>query len=108
MHPDFVFFNKIDGVVRPSIIDPHGHHLEDSLVKLQGLARFAEQFGPEFHRIEAVSKLGASMRILDLQMPLVREAILQSKKPPMELYEADFAIEYDPVTWHFTTRRQGA
>ena len=42
MHPDFVFFNEVDGKMRPSIVDPHGHHLEDSLVKLQGLAKFAE------------------------------------------------------------------
>ena len=38
MHPDFVFFNRVGDVVRPSIVDPHGQHLEDSLVKLQGLA----------------------------------------------------------------------
>ncbi|MGN6686928.1 MAG: DEAD/DEAH box helicase [Actinomycetales bacterium] len=95
MHPDFIFFHEIDRVVRPSIVDPHGHHLEDSLVKLQGLARFAEQFGSDFHRIEAVSKLGASMKILDLKVRAVRDAILASKRPPLELYESDFATDYD-------------
>jgi type III restriction enzyme len=96
MHPDFVFFNQIDGTVIPSIVDPHGHHLEDSLIKLQGLAKFSETFGERFHRIEAVTKLANSMRILDLKTPAVRDAILAGKKPPMELYESDIAIEYDP------------
>ncbi len=45
MHPDFLFFNEVGGVVRASIVDPHGHHLEDSTVKLKGLARFAEEYG---------------------------------------------------------------
>lgn len=95
MHPDFVFFNEIDGAVLPSIVDPHGHHLEDSLVKLQGLANFAKTFGDRFHRVEAVTKLANSMRILDLKTPAVRDAILVGKKPPMEFYESDMAIEYD-------------
>ncbi|MDQ4103645.1 MAG: hypothetical protein M3186_08035 [Actinomycetota bacterium] len=64
-------------------------------MKLQGLCAVAETYGSESHRIEAVSKIGASMRILDLQTPQVCEAILKSKVPPRELYEADFAIEYD-------------
>ena len=95
MHLDFVFFNEIDGKLLPSIVDPHGHHLEDSLVKLQGLAKFAEVFAADFHRIEAVSKLGSTMKILDLTIPFVREAILASKTPPMDLYESDIAVDYD-------------
>lgn len=95
MHPDFIFFNDIAGQVRPSIVDPHGHHLEDTLVKLKGLARFAEEFGDRFYRIEAVTRLAHSMRILDLKIPVVRDTILTSKKPPLELYESNIAIDYD-------------
>lgn len=95
MHPDFVFFNEIDGRVRPSIVDPHGHHLEDSLVKLQGLARFAQTYGDEFHRVEAISKIGPAMRVLDLQEPAVREAVIASDETPEELYKKDFASDYD-------------
>lgn len=95
MHPDFIFFNEIDGVVRPSIVDPHGHHLEDSLVKLQGLAQFAEEFASDFYRIEAVSKVGSVLRILDLTQPMVREALIAGKRSPMEFYESDFAVTYD-------------
>ncbi len=72
MHPDFIFFNEIKGQIRASIVDPHGHHLEDSTVKLHGLAKFASEFGDEFHRIEAVSKIGTTMRILDLQTRIRR------------------------------------
>lgn len=95
MHPDFVFFHEIDGVIRPSIVDPHGHHLEDSLVKLQGLARFAEEFADEFHRVEAVSKIGAVMKVLDLKSPMVRDAILAGHKSPMEYYQSDIAVVAD-------------
>jgi len=53
LHPDFLFFNGVGGTVRTSIVDPHGHHLDDALVKLQGLAHFAE-----FCRIVAVMRIG--------------------------------------------------
>lgn len=95
MHPDFVFFNEVDGAVKASIVDPHGHHLEDSMVKLQGLAKFAAEFGDGFDRIHAVTKVGLSWRILDLKIGLVREAILGGRKSPLEMYESDVAIEYD-------------
>jgi len=94
MHPDFVFFHKVDGAVRPSIVDPHGHHLDDSLVKLQALVRFAERFGDEFHRIEAVSKIGNTMRVLDLQDADVREAVLDSTATPEALYASHAGVDY--------------
>ena len=52
---------------KASIVDPHGHHLEDSLVKLQALAEFAEDHGDAFHRIEALSKVGNVMKCLDMK-----------------------------------------
>ena len=95
MHPDFLFFNEVGGVVRASIVDPHGHHLEDSTVKLKGLARFAEEYGTEFHRIEAVTEIGTTMRILDLQIPSVRAALMKGHATPIEYYKSDIAFEYD-------------
>ncbi|OBI95754.1 type III restriction endonuclease subunit R [Mycobacterium alsense] len=94
MHPDFLFFNEINGAVRASIVDPHGHHLEDSLVKLQGLARFAQEYGSEFHRIEALTKIGNHMRVLDLQNATVREAVIHAKGSVQALYESDVAVNY--------------
>jgi hypothetical protein len=95
MHPDFVFFNEVGGKIVPSIVDPHGHHLEDSLVKLQALARFAGDYGSEFHRIEALAKIGNQMRVLDLQVERVRAGILATDKAPLELYTSDLASNYD-------------
>jgi hypothetical protein len=86
MHPDFVFFNRIGDVVRPSIVDPHGQHLEDSLVKLQGLAKFAERYGDAFHRIETMVKDGAKWRVLDLKRGDVRSAIAEHTASVDELY----------------------
>jgi hypothetical protein len=95
MHPDFIFFNEINGAVRASIVDPHGHHLEDSLVKLQGLARFAQEYGGEFHRIEALTKIGSHMRVLDLQNVVVREAVIHANGSVQALYESDVAVNYE-------------
>lgn len=95
MHPDFIFFNDVNGDVRPSIVDPHGHHLGDSENKLVGLARFAEEYGASFHRIEGLSKVGQQMRVLDMMRPAVRAAIYAKNKSAVELYESDLALDYD-------------
>ncbi len=95
MHPDFIFFNDVGGKVVPSIVDPHGHHLEDSLIKLQALVRFAADYGAEFHRVEALAKVGGKMRVLDLQEPRVRAGILATDKVPLELYSSNLAVDYD-------------
>jgi hypothetical protein len=95
MHPDFVFFHEINGKVKASIVDPHGHHLEDAPVKLQALADFAEQYGGAFHRIEALSQLEHSMYVLDMKDPDVRDAVRHGKRPAVELYRASIAIKYD-------------
>jgi hypothetical protein len=75
MHPDFVFFHKVEGKVLPSIVDPHGQHLDDALVKLQGLANYAERYGDKFHRIEAVVKEGTAWRKLDFKRAEVRDVV---------------------------------
>lgn len=95
MHPDFIFFNEVGGEIRPSIVDPHGHHLEDSLIKLQALVRFAGEYGADFHRIEAVAKIDGKMRVLDLQEQRVRDGILASERAPLELYTSTLGADYD-------------
>ena len=76
VRPDFVFFSrKVDGSISADIVDPHGHHLADSLPKLHGLARYAEANGHLYGRIEAVSEAEGQYRVLDLQKPDVRAAI---------------------------------
>ncbi len=91
LHPDFIFFNEVNGEIRPSIIDPHGHHLEDALVKLVGLADYAEEFGEHFLRIDALADVGGEMKVLDLQNPDVRDAVRAASKSgqsALALYQA--------------------
>lgn len=96
MHPDFVFFNEVGGEIVASIVDPHGHHLEDSLIKLQALARFARDYGSAFHRIEALAKPAKTMRVIDLQVEEVRDGVLHaSETATLELYNSDLAVDYD-------------
>lgn len=76
VRPDFVFFSQqADGSIIADIVDPHGHHLADSLPKLHGLALYAEANGHLYGRIEAVSEVEGRYRVLDLQKADVRAAI---------------------------------
>lgn len=95
MHPDFVFFNEIGGQIVASIIDPHGLHLDDAAMKLRALASFAETYGHAFHRIEAVAEVDGGMKVIDMQQPLVREALLAGGQEADEIYRSDVAVAYD-------------
>lgn len=71
-----VISRRDDGTLAVSIVDPHGDHLADAKSKLRGLARFAEQFGGSFIRIESIAKTsGGTLRSLDLLDPDVRGAV---------------------------------
>jgi type III restriction enzyme len=98
MHPDFLFFHKINGEVKASIIDPHGHHLDDALVKLKGLTEFARDYGDTFHRIEAIANgsSGPALKSLDLKNPAVQKAILDGAGRVVDFYDGEFAIDYNP------------
>ncbi len=96
MHPDFLFFHEVQGQIRASIVDPHGHHLDDADSKLKILAELAVKYGAHFHRIEALSVVDGRMRVLDMQLPDVRDAVLAGKQPAIDVYRSTIAIEYDP------------
>jgi hypothetical protein len=57
MCPDFVFFHGKGDNVRASIVDPHGHHLGDALVKLRGLAAYTAEACHPFH-VKAATQTG--------------------------------------------------
>lgn len=80
VQPDFVFFLRdSEGHMRASIVDPHGAYLGDALGKLRGLARYAEQYGDRFVRIESVSGANAeSLKVLDLKSESVRAAVAEA------------------------------
>lgn len=78
LRPDFLFFvGGLDGV-RANIVDPHGSWLPDALPKLRGLARFAEAYGENFHRIESISRIDGELRVLDFTLPEVRKIVLDA------------------------------
>ena len=89
MHPDFIFFNDVNGEVKPSIIDPHGTHLDDALVKLRGLAEYARMHASDFHRIDSIANgTGGELRVLDLKDELVRDSVVNEKRSAAEIFAA--------------------
>lgn len=74
LRPDFLFFIDGKNGVRANIGDPHGAWLPDALAKLRGMARFAEVYGDNFHRIESISRVDGQPRVLDFTLPDVRAA----------------------------------
>ena len=94
MRPDFVFFSKDgSGTVAASIVDPHGHHFDDALPKLRGLASYAEKNAGHFQRIEAVAKVGEELRVLDLTSSSVRSAV-HDAPDAKGLYEGPASAAY--------------
>lgn len=85
MHPDFIFFEWCDGRVMPSIVDPHGTHLEDARAKLEGLAKYAIEFGGDFARIWAVN--GDGSRYLDMLDKAVQDAFIGTQQSVDDIYK---------------------
>ena len=96
MHPDFVFFHEVGGRIVASILDPHGHHLDDAVMKLKALATFARKYGEAFHRIEALTEVDGRMKVLDMKNDASREDIMLVKESPVEIYRSSIAVDYDP------------
>ena len=95
MLPDFLFFANGDGrIVRPTIVDPHGYHFSDALPKLRGLAKYAEDFGNVFNRIDAVSAVrSGKIRVLDMQRQQTRTAVFEADSAE-SLYDSEVAEDY--------------
>lgn len=86
LHPDFIFFEKCKGEVMPSIVDPHGLHLADTLPKLRGIAKYVEDFGDTFARYWFVSDYKKQAMYLDLKDSEVRN-IIASASDAYECFE---------------------
>ncbi|MGQ4534174.1 DEAD/DEAH box helicase [Dermabacteraceae bacterium P13115] len=93
LRPDFLFFTETPNGIAVDLVDPHGTHLSDALPKLRGLARFAEECGDEFRRIEAVAEAEGKLRVLDIGRPAVREAIMRAIDVK-SLYVSGLAYDY--------------
>lgn len=77
LHPDFLFFVKdSDGAIRPSIIDPHGGFLSDTLAKLRGYVAYLREYPDVFKRVQFVGDMGnGEYRVLNLLREDVQNAI---------------------------------
>lgn len=77
LRPDFIFFVRdTHGVIRPSIVDPHGDYLADSIPKLKGYVAYLKDYPDEFVQVLSVSKVpDGSYRFLDLLEPATQAAI---------------------------------
>jgi type III restriction enzyme len=94
VRPDFVFFaTRADGLIVPDIVDPHGTQFADAIPKLKGLAKYAEEHGAKYRRIDAIGKVGDKYRVLDLQEESVRSAVERATSVT-ELYGSSVAADY--------------
>jgi hypothetical protein len=97
MHPDFVFFHEVGGEIVASIVDPHGHHLDDAAMKMRALATFAAKYGDAFHRIESLTEIDGHMMVIDLQDSETRGMLLHHKDKKADFFwHSKIAVEYDP------------
>lgn len=69
LHPDFIFFENVDGSEMPAIVDPHGLHLSDTLPKLKGVARYMKDYGDIYSRYWFVSDYKNQAMYLDMKDP---------------------------------------
>lgn len=75
IHPDFILFHEVDGVIKPSIADPHGNHLEDFVIKMRGWYEYAEEHHGEFHSLRPSTEFSHELRYLELTDANVRAAL---------------------------------
>ncbi|WP_295404246.1 hypothetical protein [uncultured Thiocystis sp.] len=64
----------------------------DAQPKLQGLARYGETHPAAYRRIEAVAKVGGTLRLLDLTDADVRQAVAEAQDAA-NLYAGAFASD---------------
>ena len=81
--------------VAADIVDPHGIQFGDAMPKLKGLAQYAERFGDQYRRIEAVAKIGDKFRVLDLKEAATRASV-STATTIKALYESADAFDYLP------------
>lgn len=97
LHPDFLFFVKdSDGAIRPSIIDPHGDFLSDTLAKLRGYVAYLREYPDVFKRVQFVGDMGnGEYRVLNLLRGDVQNAIENYNEVDCKaLFYGSFANNY--------------
>lgn len=93
LRPDFLFFVHSNAGVKVNIVDPHGSWLPDAIAKLRGMARYAQVYGENFHRIESISRIDGELRVLDFTLPEVRETVFGAVDADTAYRQASLAFD---------------
>lgn len=97
LHPDFLFFVKdAAGVIRPSIVDPHGEFLGDTLAKLRGYVTYLRDYPDVFKQVLFVGDMGEGVyKVLNLLRSDVQDAVMgYSDVDCKALFYGSFANDY--------------
>lgn len=73
--PDFLIFRQDGDRVVIDILDPHGAHLPDAVMKAKGLALYAQTHGHRFGRIELLDRIDGQLRRLNLRDKTTRDQV---------------------------------
>lgn len=99
LYPDFLLFERVDGVLKASIVDPHRFDLPDAHPKLKALAGFAASHGHHFHRILSVIEVGNRRWSLNLQDEMIRREVAQWRGGNLEnLYTSKGTVDRPELT----------
>ena len=97
LHPDFLFFVKdADGAIKPSIIDPHGEFLSDTLAKLRGYVAYLREYPDVFKQVLFVGDMGGGVyKVLNLLRADVQDAVMgYSDVDCKALFYSSYANDY--------------
>src|SRR5262249_34905667 len=75
-YPDLVVFRREGKPVIVDLLEPHNTKNSDSLRKVKGLCRFAEQHGDQFGRIEWIKIEGSQIKRLNVNSAQIRAKVL--------------------------------
>lgn len=101
LHPDFIFFVRTaDGEIKPSIIDPHGDYLGDTLPKLKGYIEYLRDYPTMFAQVLSVTPIagGKELRFLNLLDQTTQSAITEFSGDHAEtLYTGKYSNKYGEI-----------
>lgn len=98
-YPDFVAFRREGKHIMVDLLEPHHTGNADSLAKVKGLCRFAEQHGEKFGRIDWIAIEGSQIKRLNVNSAHVRAKVLATNVDSAikSLFEAHGTSEAAPV-----------
>lgn len=99
-YADFVVFRREGKHVVVDLLEPHDTSNADSLAKVKGLCRFAEEHGDKFGRIEWIKIEGSQIRRLNVNSAKARAKVLATNVDSAieTLFEVYGTTEAAPAT----------